>query len=79
MYLASSLQCTTFIFFQDQFNVFVLGLRTQYKDKVVTFRQVIEVHRKELDSHKSYWEQTLMVRSWTNSPSPTMYIQYKGL
>ncbi|XP_072167094.1 uncharacterized protein [Diadema setosum] len=51
---------------QDQFNVFVLSLRQQYKEKVVTFRQVIEVHRKELDSHKSYWEQTLLSLSQRN-------------
>ncbi|XP_030832352.1 calmodulin-binding carboxy-terminal kinesin isoform X2 [Strongylocentrotus purpuratus] len=51
---------------QDQFNGFVINLRSQYKDKVVTFRQVIEVHRKELGSHKSYWEQTLMSLSQRN-------------
>ncbi|XP_041465181.1 myosin-10-like [Lytechinus variegatus] len=51
---------------QDQFNVFVINLRSQYKEKVVTFRQVIEVHRKELDSHKSYWEQTLTSLSQRN-------------
>ncbi|XP_022099013.1 myosin-9-like [Acanthaster planci] len=44
---------------QTQFNMFVGGLRVQYKDKVKTFRQVIEIHREDFGSHKNYWEETL--------------------
>ncbi|XP_038044756.1 myosin-10-like [Patiria miniata] len=44
---------------QTQFNMFVGGLRVQYKDKVKTFRQVIEIHREDFGSHKTYWEETL--------------------
>jgi hypothetical protein len=44
---------------QTQFNMFVAGLRVQYKDKVKTFRQVIEIHREDFGSHKSYWEETI--------------------
>ncbi|KAK3096468.1 hypothetical protein FSP39_000498 [Pinctada imbricata] len=42
-----------------QFNIFVLSLRKDYKDKVSTFRQVIDVHRAELDSKETYWNEML--------------------
>ncbi|KAJ8029772.1 Kinesin-like protein KIN-14I [Holothuria leucospilota] len=51
---------------QSQFNIFVLGLRTQYKEKVKTFRQVIVVHQQELDSLKNYWESTITSLSQKN-------------
>ncbi|XP_071845091.1 uncharacterized protein [Apostichopus japonicus] len=44
---------------QSQFNIFVLGLRTQYKEKVKTFKQVILVHQQEVDGLKNYWESSL--------------------
>ncbi|XP_056022835.1 uncharacterized protein LOC125649969 isoform X2 [Ostrea edulis] len=44
---------------QRQFNIFVINLREQYKGKVTTFRQVIDVHRSELQSKESYWNEML--------------------
>ena len=49
--------------FQSQFNTFVLALRQQYGVKVKTFRQVIEVHRAELENKQSYWNEALTVIS----------------
>lgn len=37
-------------------------LRQQYSGKVATFRQVIEVHRLELQRKEAYWNETLKVR-----------------
>jgi hypothetical protein len=47
---------------QRQFNIFVINLREQYKGKVATFRQVIDVHRSELQSKESYWNEMLEVQ-----------------
>ncbi|XP_071794114.1 uncharacterized protein [Asterias amurensis] len=44
---------------QGQFNMFVGGLRIQYREKVKTFRHVIEIHRDDFGSKKTYWEETL--------------------
>ncbi|PVD19886.1 hypothetical protein C0Q70_20379 [Pomacea canaliculata] len=44
---------------QHQFNGFVMMLRQQYSGKVATFRQVIEVHRLELQRKEAYWNETL--------------------
>lgn len=55
---------TTIIFFlwlQRQFNIFVINLRDTYKGKVATFRQVIDIHRTELQSKESYWNEMLEV------------------
>ena len=49
------------LIFQAQFNAFVLGLRFQYGNKVKTFRQVIEVHRIELNRKQDYWDEALAV------------------
>ena len=46
---------------QRQFNLFVLNLRQQYGSKVKTFRQVIEVHRLELQQKQQYWDEALAV------------------
>ena len=43
--------------------MFVLSLRGQYSNKVKTFRQVIEVHRLELNQKQQYWDEALVV-SW---------------
>ena len=48
---------------QVQFNGFVLMLRQQYMGKVTTFRQVIELHRRELSRKEEYWNQTIQVMS----------------
>lgn len=50
------------IVFQEQFNVFILGLRQQYGSKVNTFKQVIEVHRKELMIKEKYWDDAIKVK-----------------
>ena len=47
--------------FQAQFNMFVISLREQYGTKVKTFRQVIEVHRLELQQKDQYWDEALIV------------------
>ena len=47
--------------FQAQFNAFVLSLRAQYSNKVKTFRQVIELHRLELNQKQQYWDEALVV------------------
>lgn len=55
---------TTIIFLlwlQRQFNIFVINLRDTYKGKVATFRQVIDIHRTELQSKESYWNEMLEV------------------
>lgn len=44
---------------QNQFNVFVLNLRKQFKNKVVTFRRVVEIHRKDLDQKQTYWTDSM--------------------
>nr|KAG5697355.1 hypothetical protein BaRGS_004081 [Batillaria attramentaria] len=44
---------------QVQFNGFVFMLRQQYTGKVATFRQVIELHRSELQQKEQYWTETL--------------------
>nr|XP_034326344.1 myosin-11 isoform X3 [Crassostrea gigas] len=44
---------------QRQFNIFVINLRDTYKGKVTTFRQVIDIHRTELQSKESYWNEML--------------------
>ncbi|KAI8507762.1 hypothetical protein Bbelb_140020 [Branchiostoma belcheri] len=51
---------------QSQFNIFVLGLRSQYGDKVKTFRQVIEAHRTELQRKEQYWDESLTSLSQRN-------------
>ncbi|XP_019614504.1 PREDICTED: cingulin-like isoform X2 [Branchiostoma belcheri] len=51
---------------QSQFNIFVLGLRSQYGDKVKTFRQVIEAHRAELQRKEQYWDESLTSLSQRN-------------
>ena len=48
---------------QSQFNTFVLNLRQQYGVKVKTFRQVIEVHRAELQHKQQHWNDALTVRT----------------
>lgn len=44
---------------QVQFNGFVFMLRQQYTGKVATFRQVIELHRTELQQKEHYWTENL--------------------
>ncbi|XP_078600264.1 uncharacterized protein LOC144875230 isoform X2 [Branchiostoma floridae x Branchiostoma japonicum] len=51
---------------QSQFNIFVLGLRSQYGEKVKTFRQVIEAHRAELQKKEQYWDESLTSLSQRN-------------
>ncbi|CAH1253064.1 KIFC3 [Branchiostoma lanceolatum] len=51
---------------QSQFNIFVLGLRSQYGEKVKTFRQVIEAHREELQKKEQYWDESLTSLSQRN-------------
>ena len=46
---------------QGQFNQFVITIRDQYQSKEATFRQVIEVHRAELEKSQSYWKNTVEV------------------
>ncbi|KAK6179033.1 hypothetical protein SNE40_011481 [Patella caerulea] len=41
---------------QSQFNMFVLCLKQEYAGKVTTFKQVINVHRIELESKETYWK-----------------------
>lgn len=50
-----------FLWLQRQFNIFVINLRDTYKGKVATFRQVIDIHRTELQSKESYWNEMLEV------------------
>ena len=47
--------------FQKQFTVFVMGLRHTYREKVMTFRRVIDVHRIEVTQKQQYWDNALMV------------------
>lgn len=49
--------------FQGKFNTFVIGLRTQYADKVHTFRHVIEIHREDTSRKQEYWQNTVKVLS----------------
>ena len=52
---------TSCIDFQNQFTVFVMGLRHTYREKVMTFRRVIDVHRIEVTQKQQYWDNALMV------------------
>jgi hypothetical protein len=47
--------------FQSQFNTYVFFLRDQYSTKVKTFKQVIDVHRLDLQSKEEYWNEMLQV------------------
>ena len=49
-------------FWQDQFQVFVGGLRGTYGGKVSTFRHVIQVHQLELQQKQQYWDEALLVK-----------------
>ncbi|KAI0243233.1 hypothetical protein LSAT2_022049 [Lamellibrachia satsuma] len=51
---------------QKQFTVFVVGLRKTYKEKVHTFRHVIDVHRVELNQKQQYWDNALKSLSMRN-------------
>lgn len=44
---------------QSQFNTYVFFLRDQYSNKVKTFKQVIDVHRLDLQSKEEYWNEML--------------------
>ncbi|XP_041373330.1 COP1-interactive protein 1-like [Gigantopelta aegis] len=44
---------------QSQFNLFVICLRHQYSDKVKTFRQVIDIHRHELEKKETYYKELI--------------------
>ncbi|XP_060074621.1 myosin-1B-like [Ylistrum balloti] len=44
---------------QSQFNIFVFALRDQYSNKVQTFKQVIDVHRVDLQNKEAYWNEML--------------------
>ena len=44
---------------QSQFNTYVFFLRDQYSTKVKTFKQVIDVHRLDLQSKEEYWNEML--------------------
>ena len=41
--------------------MFVVGLRKTYKEKVQTFRHVIDVHQVELCQKQQYWDNALKV------------------
>ncbi|XP_052100281.1 putative protein tag-278 isoform X1 [Mytilus californianus] len=44
---------------QSQFNTYVFFLRDQYSNKVKTFKQVIDVHRMDLQNKEQYWNEML--------------------
>ncbi|XP_033749240.1 myosin-9-like [Pecten maximus] len=44
---------------QSQFNIFVFTLRQQYSNKVHTFKQVIDIHRVDLQQKEAYWNEML--------------------
>ena len=46
---------------QQQFNDFVLRLKSQYSSKFSTFKQVIELYQEELQKNKGYWQKTAEV------------------
>jgi len=46
---------------QQQFNDFVLRLKSQYSSKYTTFKQVIEFYQEELQKSKGYWQSTAEV------------------
>ncbi|KAK2146115.1 hypothetical protein LSH36_631g02036 [Paralvinella palmiformis] len=51
---------------QTHFNMFVVTLQQKYVQKVRTFRQVIEVHRIELNNKQQYWDEMLQSLSQRN-------------
>ena len=44
-----------------QFNQFVISIRDQYQSKISTFRQVIEIHRADLESKETFWKNSYEV------------------
>jgi DNA-binding SARP family transcriptional activator len=46
---------------QGQFNQFVILIRDQYQSKISTFRQVIEVHRTDLENKENFWKNSYEV------------------
>ena len=52
-----------FVIFQQQFNMFVLCMRQDYIDKRKAFRQIIDVHKTELDEKERYWNEMLTVNT----------------
>ena len=47
--------------FQQQFNMFILCMRQDYADKRKAFRQIIDVHKTELEEKERYWNEMLTV------------------
>ena len=43
--------------------MFVLCMRQDYQEKRKTFRQIIDVHKAELEEKEKYWNEMLMVSS----------------
>ena len=46
---------------QGQFNQFVILIRDQYQSKISTFRQVVEVHRADLENKENFWKNSYEV------------------
>ena len=46
---------------QGQFNQFVILIRDQYQSKISTFRQVVEVHRTDLENKENFWKNSYEV------------------
>ncbi|KAJ8304782.1 hypothetical protein KUTeg_018365 [Tegillarca granosa] len=44
---------------QSQFNTYIITLREHYSNKVQTFKQVIDIHRTDLDKKEAYWNEML--------------------
>ena len=54
--------CLLLFIFQQQFNMFVLCMRQDYQEKRKAFRQIMDVHKVELEDKERYWNEMLKVR-----------------
>ena len=46
---------------QGQFNQFVILIRDDYQSKISTFRQVIDIHRNDLEKKENFWKNSYEV------------------
>lgn len=50
------------MFFQAQFNAYVIKLRGEYSTKVATIRHVLEAHQTDFKQKQQFYEEAIKVR-----------------
>ena len=44
---------------QNQFVIYVQGLKQHYVTKIISLRSVLDLHQKEISKKESYWEASI--------------------